>query len=96
MHHIHAWLGWAASLVGRLAVAPTLPQAALLPRLTPPSTLPHVPRLARPSLQHGWHIDGAFIVFQHAAAATAAAKAIPSMELINNALVYAKELDRIV
>lgn len=40
--------------------------------------------------------DG-YIVFKSGSAdGTAASKAIPSLELINNALVYAKELERIV
>ncbi|EFJ43044.1 26S proteasome regulatory complex [Volvox carteri f. nagariensis] len=48
--------------------------------------------------EHGWTITpDDYIVFRAAAAeGTAASKAIPSLELINNALVYAKELERIV
>ncbi|GLC35908.1 hypothetical protein PLESTB_000518300 [Pleodorina starrii] len=48
--------------------------------------------------EHGWTVTvDDYIVFRSAATeGTAAAKAIPSLELINNALVYAKELERIV
>ncbi|GIL61105.1 hypothetical protein Vafri_15489 [Volvox africanus] len=48
--------------------------------------------------EHGWTITmDDYIIFQSAATdGTAASKAIPSLELINNALVYAKELERIV
>lgn len=48
-------------------------------------------------LQLGWTINGAYIEFTPAGAG-AQGKALPpmAMDLINNALVYAKELDRIV
>ncbi|KAG2491322.1 hypothetical protein HYH03_010328 [Edaphochlamys debaryana] len=53
--------------------------------------------------EHGWSVsaDG-YLCFKQAAAEggaaapTTASRAIPSLELINNALVYAKELERIV
>lgn len=46
-------------------------------------------------LQHGWTVQGSNIMFQPQAEA-GATKELPSIELINNALVYAKELERIV
>ena len=49
------------------------------------------------SLQHGWPIKDGYVLFgQPDAAATAAAKDAPSLGLISNALLYAKELERIV
>jgi 26S proteasome regulatory subunit N12 len=48
-------------------------------------------------VQHKWSLVDGYIVFKGAdAAAVAADKAVPSLELINNALLYAKELERIV
>ncbi|KAG1668580.1 hypothetical protein FOA52_007315 [Chlamydomonas sp. UWO 241] len=49
--------------------------------------------------EHGWHIDGGYIRFVHPDAAANAAKGAkdePSLKLISNSLVYAKELERIV
>jgi hypothetical protein len=49
-------------------------------------------------LQHGWRVEGGAILFGQGAGAGAGgrAKDVPPMELINNTLVYAKELERIV
>lgn len=48
--------------------------------------------------QHGWTITDGVIVFPNNAVANGAGARgpLPSLELINNALVYAKELERIV
>lgn len=43
--------------------------------------------------QRGWTVQGGYIVFQ---AQEAAAKEVPSLKIINNTFVYAKELERIV
>lgn len=49
------------------------------------------------ALQHNWAVVDGYVVFKtEATEGTTASKAIPSLELINNALVYAKELERIV
>jgi hypothetical protein len=50
---------------------------------------------ARPPPQHGWTVEGQRIVFRPQEEG-AAAKELPSLQLINHALVYAKELERIV
>mmetsp|Transcript_12269 Transcript_12269/g.26462 ORF Transcript_12269/g.26462 Transcript_12269/m.26462 type:complete len:264 (+) Transcript_12269:65-856(+) len=44
--------------------------------------------------KHEWHVQDQYIVFQQQDAP--AAQAIPSLTVINNALMYAKELERIV
>jgi 26S proteasome regulatory subunit N12 len=54
-----------------------------------------MPPAAPCPLQHGWTVQGSNIMFQPQAEA-GATKELPSIELINNALVYAKELERIV
>ncbi|PNW70163.1 hypothetical protein CHLRE_17g708300v5 [Chlamydomonas reinhardtii] len=47
--------------------------------------------------EHNWAVVDGYVVFKtEATEGTTASKAIPSLELINNALVYAKELERIV
>ncbi len=50
-------------------------------------------------LQHGWKVENNVILFQHGGAAAGKAggnKELPPMQVIQNALVYAKELERIV
>lgn len=44
-------------------------------------------------MQHGWQIQDGYILFKAQADPN---KEVPSLTLINNALVYAKELERIV
>lgn len=47
--------------------------------------------------EHGWHIADGCILFTHPdAVSTVPGKEDPSIKLINNTLVYAKELERIV
>lgn len=71
-----------------------IPAAAVSVPLCPP---PPLLSSALALVQHGWHISDGYIVFAHPDAANnAAGKDEPAMKLINNALVYAKELERIV
>ena len=71
-----------------------IPAAAVSMPLCPPPPLLSSAFLL---VQHGWHISDGYIVFAHPDAANnAAGKDEPAMKLINNALVYAKELERIV
>ncbi len=46
--------------------------------------------------QHKWLIEGQYIVFQKSSMAAGKEVKEASLTLINNALVYAKELERIV
>ncbi len=47
-------------------------------------------------LQHGWFVADGYITFVHPDASKDTSKDEPSLKLISNALVYAKELERIV
>lgn len=46
--------------------------------------------------QHGWEVASGRITFQAGMDASASAAQLSSMQLINNSLTYAKELERIV
>jgi hypothetical protein len=49
--------------------------------------------------QHGWSVSGGYVVFQGAGSSAMPAGGkpeVPSMQLIHNSLMYAKELERIV
>ncbi len=46
--------------------------------------------------QHGWEVTGGRIKFQRNMDATRGVEQLSSMQLINNSLTYAKELERIV
>lgn len=48
------------------------------------------------ALQHGWQVQDRNIIFQAEGQAGAAKEGPPPLKLINNALLYAKELERIV
>jgi 26S proteasome regulatory subunit N12 len=48
------------------------------------------------ALQHGWQVAGGVITFKGGAEGGKGPKELPPMTIINNALIYAKELERIV
>ncbi|KAJ9514117.1 hypothetical protein QJQ45_002210 [Haematococcus lacustris] len=66
---------------------------------SPQATLDYCQKLgAIAAVQHEWRCSGDFITFEGAGAAASQSqhKEVPPLELINNTLVYAKELERIV
>ncbi len=63
---------------------------------TMPCAAMAVPLLPCCTPQRGWRVEGGRILFSHSGENGKAEKEVPPMILIQNALVYAKELERIV
>lgn len=65
-----------------------------VPACAPPASPSHAP----PYVQHGWEVSNGRITFKPAADkdAAAAAAALPSLDIINHCLNYAREVERIV
>lgn len=86
------------TLSGLMPQLLTRPAADIGPMYPSFGVYAHVPFQVRAYVaEHGWYMDGSYIRFVHPDSTTSAAsKEEPSQKLISNALVYAKELERIV
>ncbi len=73
-------------------------QVSLRPRSAQAASLQSLPVVLLYA-QHGWSVSGGYVVFQGAGSSAMPAGGkpeVPSMQLIHNSLMYAKELERIV